>query len=277
MKNKILAFLAVVTLLLFSPGARAAGTNEDMADLKALISQIQTKLHDGKRTEAELSDELKQFDVLIAKHKGEKRDVAAQIVYMKAMLYLEVFEEPAKGTEMIKQIKRDYPDTAIGKRADEILATLAKQEAAKKILAGFVIGSKLPDFNEKDINGKSFSIGNYKGNVVLVDFWATWCGPCVAELPNVLETYQKHHAQGFEIVSISLDEDQHKLESFIKEKNMTWQQFFDGKGWGNKLAAKYGVQSIPATFLLDGNGNIIAKDLRGEELEIAVSKALAKK
>ena len=98
-----------------------------------------------------------------------------------------------------------------------------------------------------------------------------------AELPNVIKTYEAHHKQGFEIIGISLDKDQEKLASFTKEKNMTWPQYFDGLVWENKLAVKYGINSIPATFLLDGQGTIIGKDLRGEALEQAVAKALAKK
>jgi len=112
---------------------------------------------------------------------------------------------------------------------------------------------------------------------VLLDFWATWCGPCVRELPSVIKTYDAHHKQGFEIIGISLDKDRKKLASFTKENNMTWPQYFDGLGWQNKLAVKYGVSSIPATYLLNGAGTIIGKDLRGEDLEQAVAKALAKK
>lgn len=96
------------------------------------------------------------------------------------------------------------------------------------------------------------------------------------ELPNVQKTYEKYHPKGFEIIGISLDEDEQKLKSFLKEKNIPWPQYFDGKGWENKLAMQYGIKSIPATFLLDGDGKIIAKDLRGEELEQAVAKALPK-
>jgi hypothetical protein len=96
-------------------------------------------------------------------------------------------------------------------------------------------------------------------------------------LPNVIATYQKHHAEGFEIIGVSLDQDQTKLTDFIKSKDMTWQQFFDGQGWGNKLAVKYGIESIPSDFLLDGDGKIIGKDLRGDELEAAVASALANK
>ena len=132
---------------------------------------------------------------------------------------------------------------------------------------GLNVGKKFPDFAEKDLAGNPLSLSAYKGKVVLVDFWATWCGPCVGELPNVLAAYKKYHGQGFEIVGISLDEDQAKLTSFLKEQGMTWAQFFDGKGWENKLAVKYGVESIPASFCSTGKGTIIAKNLRGPALD----------
>jgi len=110
--------------------------------------------------------------------------------------------------------------------------------------------------------------------VVLVDFWATWCGPCVGELPNVLAAYKKYHDKGFEIVGISLDEDQGKLEGFTAAKGMTWRQYFDGTGWDNKLAKRYGVTAIPATYLLDRDGKIAAKNLRGPALETELARLL---
>jgi thiol-disulfide isomerase/thioredoxin len=151
-----------------------------------------------------------------------------------------------------------------------------RQMEAQKIQAALAIGVKFPDFNEKDTAGKPLAIANYKGKVVLIDFWATWCGPCRAELPNVIATYKKYHNQGFEIIGISLDQDQAKLTGFTKSMNMTWPQYFDDQGWQNKLAVKYGIESIPATYLLDGNGRIIGRDLRGDELTQAVAKALGK-
>lgn len=277
MKTKILATVtALAVLLSLCPQSRAA-TNDASAELKALVSQVQTKLRSGQQRESDLAAEIKQFDVLLAEHQGEKTDAVAQILLMKAMLYLEVFDNTAKGTELVEQLKRDFPDTKQGKTADAILANIQKQAAAKKIQESLVAGTKFPDFEEKDLDGKPLSIANYKGKVVLIDFWATWCSPCVHELPNVIKTYEKNHAKGFEIIGVSLDDNQQKLSSFLKEKNMTWQQYFDGKGWANKLAAKYGVESIPATFLLDGDGKIIAKDLRGEALDEAVTKALGAK
>jgi peroxiredoxin len=189
---------------------------------------------------------------------------------MKATLYTEVFGDTEKGIALLEKLQTDFPETERGKHAAQMIAALKKQ-------AELGVGKTFPDFNEKSLNGEPLSIAKYKGNIVLVDFWATWCGPCIAELPNVLNAYKKHHDQGFEIIGISLDSDRDKLTSFIKEKGMTWPQYFDGQGWQTKLAQDYGINSIPATFLLDGNGTIIAKDLRGDDLEQKVAAALANK
>lgn len=150
-------------------------------------------------------------------------------------------------------------------------------DEAKIDLKALPVGSAFPDFAETDLDGKPMSVGNFKGKIVLVDFWATWCGPCVGELPNVLKAYEKFHGKGFEIVGISLDSDKGKLTSFIKEKNMPWQQFFDGGGWKNKVSQHYSVNSIPATYLVGKDGKIIAANLRGEALDQALAKALGDK
>jgi peroxiredoxin len=277
MKIIVPVAVALLALSLFTPTGVAADTNAAATDLKALVTKVNAKLQGDKKTEADFAPELKEFDALLAKYKGEKTDDVAQIQLMEAMLYLQVFNNTDKGVEMIKQLKTDYPGTKPAQNADRILDSVKQQAAAKKIQSGLAEGTKFPDFSEKDSAGKPLSIANYKGKVVLLDFWATWCGPCVHELPNVIKTYDTHHKQGFEIIGISLDKDQEKLASFTKEKNMTWVQYFDGLVWQNKLAVKYGINSIPATFLLDGQGTIIGKDLRGEDLENAVTKALAKK
>ena len=255
----------MVSLLFSSQCGFAVDTNSANYEFGNLFAKVQTKLKEGKKMEKDFEPELKEFDALLAKHKNEKTDDVANILYMKAGLYLEVLHDTDKGIELLKQLKREFSET---KPAQQAAGTLDK--------LSLVVGAQFPDFNEKDLNGKPISVSGLKGKVVLVDFWATWCPPCRAELPNVIKTYEKHHGKGFEIIGISLDQDKSKLTSFTKDRDMTWQQYFDGQGWGNKLAQKYGVNSIPATYLLDTSGKIIGSNLRGEDLEAAVSKALAK-
>ena len=125
-------------------------------------------------------------------------------------------------------------------------------------------------------DGKPISLDKLKGKVVLIDFWATWCGPCVAELPNVIATYKKFHDQGFEVVGISLDDDEGKLKDFLASHDMPWPQFFDGKGWKNEIGVAYGVQSIPKTYLLGPDGKVARVGVRGPALPAAVAKLLAK-
>ena len=125
-----------------------------------------------------------------------------------------------------------------------------------------------------DIKGNKFDLAKLKGKVVLVDFWATWCGPCVQEMPNVIAAYEKYHDKGFEIVGISLDQDKSSLERFIEKENMNWAQYFDGKGWENEIAGRYGIKGIPATFLVGKKGTVIASDLRGGALEAKLAELL---
>jgi thiol-disulfide isomerase/thioredoxin len=276
--------LATATLLAGSP-LFAASTNDPTVQLKALITKVKADIQAGKKTEAALADDLKQFDVLLAEHKGEKTDAVANILFMKATLYAEVLQDNAKADAIIAQLKTEFPDTHIVaalKQQEAVEAAAKKQQeaveaAAKKTQASLVAGAKFPDFTEKDPEGKPLSLANYKGKLVLIDFWATWCGPCRAEIPNVVATYKKYHGQGFEIIGVSLDDDRQKMLTYTKENGMAWPQYFDGQGWGNKLAVKFGIEAIPATYLLNGNGVIIGTDLRGNDLSQAVAKALAKK
>jgi thiol-disulfide isomerase/thioredoxin len=141
-----------------------------------------------------------------------------------------------------------------------------------------LIGQAPKAFAVKDLEDKDLSLEMFKGKVVLIDFWATWCGPCIAELPNVIEAYKKYHGKGFEIVGISLDkEDKTVLEKFLaSHPDMKWPQFYDGKFWKNELAQLYEVKSIPATYLLDQDGKVYRVGLRGKALDKAIEKLLAK-
>lgn len=268
-----LMILATVAMMAFScRPATAQETNDPATELTALITKVRTDIQAGKTTEAGLADDLKQFDTLLAEHKGEKTDAVARILYMKAMLYSQVIGDTAKGDALIKQLTNDFSGTQLVAKIEDLQA---KEAAAQKVQSELAVGAKFPDFHEQDVNGKPLSIANYKGKVVMIDFWATWCGPCRGEIPNVVATYQKYHSKGFEIIGVSLDSDKQKLLDFIAQNGMTWQQYFDGQGWSNKLAVKYGIDSIPMTYLLDGNGKIIGKDLRGQQLSDMVANAVS--
>ncbi len=149
---------------------------------------------------------------------------------MKAMLYLQVIDKPEKGKEILAKIKKSYPDT----RSARTSTACSPPSISSKLRPNSTPGSlpapsSLPSPSPAS-TVSALSLAGYKGKVVLVDFWATWCGPCVDELPNVIAAYKKYHDKGFEIVGISLDQDKAKLEEFLKEKGMTWPQFLDGKG-----------------------------------------------
>ena len=246
-------------------------------ELQTLVQTVQGKINAGLITEADFTEELKHFDALVAKENGAKTEEAAQISYLKALLYFQVFENVEKGTALVKQIKADYPDTHVGQQADRFLQSLDQQQTDEKIQAELAIGAPFPDFSEQDLNGRPLSMGKFKGKVVLVDFWATWCPPCRAELPGVIDLFKKFHPQGFEIVGISLDTDRAQLTSFLKDQaGMTWPQYIDGEGETNKLAAKYGVETVPFTLLIGTDGKIIGKDLDSEDLGDAIAAALSK-
>lgn len=119
------------------------------------------------------------------------------------------------------------------------------------------------------LNGKPFDQKSLAGKVVLVDFWATWCGPCVAEIPNVLEQYEKYHDKGFEVIGISLDQDRQALEKFVAEQKVPWPILFEkpeGDGWQHPLSTFYGISGIPTVILIGRDGNVITLNARGEKL-----------
>jgi thiol-disulfide isomerase/thioredoxin len=124
------------------------------------------------------------------------------------------------------------------------------------------------------VDNREVDLTQMKNKVVLIDFWATWCGPCVAEVPNVVKTYEKLHDKGFEIVGISFDADKDALVNFVADKKMTWPQYFDGKRWENKFGREYGISSIPSMWLVDKKGNLRDMNARGA-LEAKVEKLLA--
>ena len=144
-------------------------------------------------------------------------------------------------------------------------SALANQEANMSKVA---IGSKEFDFTQNDTTGKPVSLASFKGKYVLVDFWASWCGPCRAENPNVVKAYQKYKDKGFTVLGVSLDGESTKIAwlKAIDKDGLAWTQVSDLKGWKNEVAKLYDIKSIPQNFLIDPNGVIVGKNLRGDEL-----------
>lgn len=143
-------------------------------------------------------------------------------------------------------------------------------------LAEFNVGSTIPDFTLADPNGKMISIRDFRGKYVLVDFWASWCGPCLREMPNVVKLYKEYKGKNFEILGVSLDSKKEAWVAAIKKNNMKWPQVSDLKGWNAEPARLCNVHAVPYTILLDPEGKVIALELRGDELFNKVKEVLNK-
>jgi len=169
MKNS-LPVAASLILLAFTPCLFAADAT---TELKDLVGKVQVKISAGKSSETDYADDFKAFDALLAEHKGEKTDDVAQILVMKAMLYAEVLKDDDKAVEVFKEIKADFPDTKPALNADQTIAALASDAVSQKIQNSLVPGAQFPVFSEKDLDGKPLSVTDYKGKLVMIDFWAT--------------------------------------------------------------------------------------------------------
>lgn len=153
-----------------------------------------------------------------------------------------------------------------GKKLKELLDTITSVE----------VGKKAPDFSAPSPDGKTISLNESLGKVTIIDFWASWCGPCRMENPNVVAMYNELHEKGLNIIGVSLDKDGAKWKEAIEKDGLTWNHISNLKFWQDPIAELYNVKSIPATFILDANGVIVAKDLRGAELKAKVEELLNK-
>ena len=132
---------------------------------------------------------------------------------------------------------------------------------------GVAVGKQAPDFTQNDTAGNPVSLSSFRGKYVLLDFWASWCGPCRQENPAVVEAYHKYHDKGLEILSVSLDQKEKPWKDAIYQDHLTWTHVSDLKYWENALVKVYGIQGVPQNFLIDPNGKIVARGLRGEDLD----------
>lgn len=157
-----------------------------------------------------------------------------------------------------------------------ILSTKYGKLAQEKLnqARGTTIGYPATNFSQADPNGKMVNLTDFKGKYVLVDFWASWCGPCRAENPNVVSAYNKYKDKGFTVLGVSFDQNKEKWLQAIKTDQLMWTQVSDLKGWGNEAGKLYGITSIPQNVLLDKEGKIVAKNLRGPDLEAKLQEII---
>jgi thiol-disulfide isomerase/thioredoxin len=142
------------------------------------------------------------------------------------------------------------------------------------VLKAVQIGQVAPDFTMNDTTGKPFTLSSLKGKLLLVDFWASWCGPCRGENPNVVKAYQAYNKKGFDVLGVSFDKDHGKWVKAIKDDGLVWNHVSDLLGWGNAAGKVYGIMSIPANVLLDKDMKIIGRNLRGEDLTKKLTEIL---
>ena len=196
---------------------------------------------------------------------------------------LEIANRGEEVLGVFKKLEERYPDNyhVLQRLAHihEELGNAELAEAYRKKVAPMseLVGKVMPDFSATDLDGKPISLRQYRGKVVLLDFWAVWCGPCLGEMPNVKRVYDTYKDQGFDIIGVSLDADEARLRNYLKENDIQWRQIFSGQKWESPLVQQYRIRAIPAPCLIARDGTLISREARGLKLEQLVVEALKDK
>lgn len=197
---------------------------------------------------------------------------------LSALIVDSMLNDPSVDLARAKKIYASFsPELKKYKPGKSIQTKLDKIGKPVTVAAAINVGSVAPDFTAKNPDGKSISLKQSLGKVTIVDFWASWCKPCRAENPNVVALYAKYHSKGLNIISVSLDKEASEWKTAIAKDKLTWNHVSNLKEFEDPIALQYGINAIPTIFVLDSKGIIIAKDLRGEELNTKIASLLGSK
>lgn len=191
-------------------------------------------------------------------------EMGTSLVSLFALNFINIDSDFAIYDQLAQRFEKENPNSP---HARSLIGRVAR-------IKGVMVGSPAPEITLSDTTGNVVPLSSLRGKYVLIDFWASWCGPCRQENPNVVRMYNKFKDKGFTIYSVSLDQAKANWTRAIRNDNLTWTHVSDLKFWQSAAAQQYGVQAIPATFLLDKEGKIIAKNLRGEALEQKLEEIL---
>jgi peroxiredoxin len=236
--------------------------------LRPIVEQYraaQEAKDEAKLAEVAALYEAKEAEINKIMHEYILKEMSNSIASYVAFPEWKSDEELALMRKLTANVEEKRPDLALTK------ATQAKIDR----IARFAIGAVAPDIAEVNPEGEKISLSSMQGKYVLVDFWASWCGPCRQENPNIVRVFEKYKDKGFTVFGVSLDKSKDKWVEAIAKDNLNWTHISDLNGWQAAPAVVYGIRSIPASFLLDKEGRIIAKDLRGEALEAKIAELFA--